>query len=325
MKNERTKASFFLRSMVGVGILTMMAAAALAQEAPASSRLDRLKTQIERLIRNLDGKVGVAVKHIESGQSLAVNGDRMFPLASAFKVPILVELLYQVEEGRFSLDDEINVEKSDQHLGSGMISNLAVPGIKLSILNLAHFMMMISDNSATDILLGKVGAENVNLRLKSLGIEGMSVNRPCQKLISDYLALRSPARTPEDVKAAIVKFGENPEDSSTPPAMNILLEKIERKEILTPEHCQLVLAIMRKCETGLARIKGELPPGTVVAHKTGTIAGTINDCGILYLPDGAGRVVLTVLTKDFTDDTADVEEIIAKIARLVYDYFYFAT
>jgi beta-lactamase class A len=324
MKYERTKASFFLRSMVAIGILTTMAAA-LAQDAPASSRLDRLKTQIERLLRNRDGKVGVAVKHIESGQSLAVNGDMMFPLASAFKVPILVELLYQVEEGRFSLDDEINVEKSDQHLGSGMISNLAAPGIKLSVLNMAHFMMMISDNSATDILLGKVGADKVNLRLKSLGIEGMSVNRPCQTLISDYLALRSPARTPEDVKAAIVKFGENPEDSSTPLAMNALLEKIERKEILTPEHCQLVLAIMRKCETGLARIKGELPPGTIVAHKTGTIAGTVNDCGILVLPDGAGRVVLTVLTKDFTIDTADVEDIIAKIARWVYDYFYFAT
>jgi beta-lactamase class A len=80
---------------------------------------------------------------------------------------------------------------------------------------------------------------------------------------------------------------------------------------------------MLKCETGEKRIKGELPPGTVVAHKTGTLAGTVDDCGIIYLPDGQGHVVLTVLTKDFTADTSDVEEIIAKIARLVYDYFYF--
>jgi beta-lactamase class A len=307
-----------------LGVRAALAAAAAAQEAPSSARLDRLKIQIERLIRDRDGKVGVAVKHLESGQTLAVNGETAFPMASAFKVPILVELLYQAEEGRFSLADEISVDKSDQHLGSGMISRLAAPGIRLSVLNMAHFMMMISDNSATDILLGKVGPDKVNLRLKSLGIEGMSVNRPCQKLIADFLALRSPARTPEEIKAAIVKFGENPEDSSTPSAMNALLEKLGRKDILTPEHCDLALAIMRKCETGLARIKGELPPGTVVAHKTGTIAGTVNDCGILYLPDGAGRVVLTVLTKDFTDDTADVEEIIAKIARWVYDCFYFA-
>jgi beta-lactamase class A len=306
-----------------LSVMAVCAASTLAQEPSKVNRIDRLKTQIERVIRRLDGIVGVAVKHIESGESLAVNGDMLFPLASAFKVPVLVELLYQVQEGRFSLDDEISVEKSDQHLGSGMISNLAAPGLKLSVLNMAHFMMMISDNSAADILLGKVGAANVNARLKSLGIEGMSVNRPCQKLITDYLALRSPARTPEEFKAAIIKFGENPEDSATPLAMNALLEKIIKKEILTPEHCDLVLAIMRKCETGEKRIKGELPRGTNVAHKTGTIAGTVNDCGILFLPDGAGRVVLTVFSKDFTGDTADVEEIIAKIARFVYDYFYF--
>lgn len=310
---------------VALAVMAVLATGALAQEPTKASRIERLKTQIERVLRGLDGHVGVAVKHLESGESLAVNGDMLFPLASTFKVPILVELLYQVQEGRFSLDDEIIVEKSDQHLGSGMISKLAAPGIKLSVLNMAHFMMMISDNSATDILLGKVGAANVNARLKSLGIERMSVDRPCQKMITDFLALRSPAKTPEEIKAAIVKFGENPEDSATPLAMNALLEKIAKKEILTPDRCDLVLAIMRKCETGEKRIKGELPPGTSIAHKTGTIAGTVNDCGILFLPGGAGHVVLTVLSKDFTVDTADVEAILAKIARFVYDYFYFTT
>jgi len=325
--NRNKKAKRVLMGAVVLAVIlavtAVIAAAAFAQEPAKVSRINRLKTQIERVLRGRGGHVGVAVKHIESGESLAVNGDMMFPLASAFKVPVLVELLYQVQEGRFSLDDEISVEKSDQHLGSGMISNLAAPGLKLSVLNMAHFMMMISDNSATDILLGKVGPANVNARLKSLGIEGMSVNRTCQKLITDFLALRSPTRTPEEIKAAIVKFGENPEDSATPLAMNTLLEKITKKEILTPDYCDLVLAIMRKCETGEKRIKGELPRGTNVAHKTGTIAGTVNDCGILFLPDGAGRVVLTVFSKDFTDDTADVEAIIAKIARFVYDYFYF--
>jgi len=323
MMNRKMKAKRVLMGAIVLAVTAVLSAAALAQEPAATSRIERLKTQIERVIRGRGGQVGVAVKHIESGESLAVNGNMLFPLASAFKVPVLVELLYQVQEGRFGLDDEISVEKSDQHLGSGMISNLAAPGLKLSVLNMAHFMMMISDNSATDILIGKVGAANVTARLKSLGIEGMSVDRTCQKLITDYLALRSPAKTPEEIKTAIVKFGENSEDSATPLAMNTLLEKITKKEILTPDHCDLVLAIMRKCETGEKRIKGELPRGTNVAHKTGTIAGTVNDCGILFLPDGAGRVVLTVLSKDFTDDTADVEAIIAKIARFVYDYFYF--
>jgi beta-lactamase class A len=304
-------------------ILALTAVGARAQDQSPTPRINRLRTQIERLIRRADGQVGVAIKHIEGGQELNVNGDMLFPMASAFKVPVLVELLYQVKEGRYGLDDEMTVQKSEQHIGSGMLSSLVMPGVKLSVLNMAHFMMMISDNSAADMLLEKVGAENINARLKSLGITGISVNRSCQKLIADLQALQMGARTPEQRKAAVVKFGENPQDEATPVAMNTLLEKIFKKEIPDPDLASLEIQIMLKCETGEKRIKGELPPGTVVAHKTGTLAGTVDDCGIIYLPDGQGHVVLTVLTKDFTADTSDVEAIIAKIARLVYDYFYF--
>jgi beta-lactamase class A len=304
-------------------ILALTAVGARAQDQSPPPRINRLRTQIERVIRRADGQVGVAIKHIEGGQELNVNGDVLFPMASAFKVPVLVELLYQVKEGRYKLEDEMTVQKSDQHVGSGMLSSLVMPGVKLSVLNMAHFMMMISDNSAADILLEKVGAENINARLKSLGITGISVNRSCQKLISDLQDLVRGARTPEQRKAAVVKFGENPQDEATPVAMATLLEKIFKKEIPDENLASLAIQIMLKCETGEKRIKGELPPGTVVAHKTGTLSGTVDDCGIIYLPDGQGHVVLTVLTKDFTADTSDVEEIIAKIARLVYDYFYF--
>ena len=80
---------------------------------------------------------------------------------------------------------------------------------------------------------------------------------------------------------------------------------------------------MLECQTGKGRIKGDLPPGTKVAHKTGTIGGTVNNTGIIYLPNNLGHVAITVFTKDTTADTDEVEEIIAKIARLAYDYFYF--
>jgi beta-lactamase class A len=312
------------KSAVGAALLLgIIAGSARTQDKPAAARIERLKMQIEREIRRADGQVGVAVKHIETGESLAVNGDKLFPMASTFKVPVLVELLYQVKEGRYGLEDEITVQESDQHIGSGMISKLTAPGIKLSVRNMAHFMMMISDNSAADILLEKVGADNVNARLKGLGITGISVNRSCQKLIRDLQAVMSGARTPSERKAALVKFAEDPQDESSPLAMNSLLEKIFKKEIASPELSTLALEILRKCETGEKRIKGELPQGTVVAHKTGTLTGTVDDCGIIYLPDGQGHVVLTVFTKELTSDTEDVEAIIAKIARLAYDYFYF--
>jgi beta-lactamase class A len=308
---------------IAIFLCLMTEGIAGGQEQAPNPRLERLRAQIQRVLRNADGQVGVAIKHLESGQSLDVNGAMLFPMASTFKVPVLVELLCQVKEGRYSLDDEISVQKSDQHVGSGMISRLTAPGIKLSVRNMAHFMLMISDNSAADILLEKVGAANINARLKTFGITGISVNRSCQKLIADLQALLAGSRTREQRKAALIKFAENPEDEATPLAMNMLLEKIFKKEIADADLSTLALQIMLKCETGEKRIKGELPAGTQVAHKTGTLAGTVNDCGIIYLPDGQGHVALSVLSKEFTADTADVEEIIAKIARFVYDYFYF--
>ncbi len=231
-----------------VAILPASTAAphALTQTAaPALSSLQRLEKQIRGVFARAEGEVGVALLHIESGTELAVNGDTLFPMASAFKVPLLVEVLYQIKEGKFGLDDEIRVAKTDQHMGSGMLSSLTAPGIVLSVRNLVNLMMLISDNSATDMLLAK----------------------------------------------------------------------IFRKEILDPASCDLILDIMLKCQTGAGRIKGGLQPGTPVAHKTGTIAGSFDDCGIIYLPDGRGHIVLTVWTKNFLGKTEDVEALIAKIAR----------
>lgn len=320
---------------------TAAAPHALSQDAPALSSLQRLEKQIRVVFEREEGEVGVSLLHIESGTELAVNGDTIFPMASAFKVPLLVEVLYQVQEGGFGLDDEFRVAKTDQHLGSGMLSSLTAPGIVLSVRNLVNLMMFISDNSATDMLLTKVGAAGVNARLRALGIEGISVDRSCQELIMDFVgmdyakyghlpldevtAARDTARrTPEERKEAIAAFNADPRDQATPKAMTALLAKIFRKEILDPDSCDLILDIMLRCQTGGRRIKGELPPGTPVAHKTGTIAGTVNDCGIIYLPDGQGHVVLTVWTKNFLGKTEDVEAIIAKVARFAYDYFYFS-
>jgi len=311
-------------------------------ETAKASRIERLERQIQNLTRRADGEVGVAIKHLESGEELYINGDTPFPLASVFKVPVLVEVLAQVKEEKFSLEDEVIIDKKDQHLGSGLLSDLVAPGIKLSVRNVIQMMMMISDNSAADILLEKVGAENVNKRLASFGIDGLSVNRTCQELIMDFLGLeyekykglsldaitaeleKTPARDPEARKKVVAEFSCDPRDQSTPRALSLLLEKIFRKEILDPASCDLILSIMLDCQTGETRIKGELPPGTRVAHKTGTIAGTVNDSGIIYLPDGQGHIILTILTKNFMGKTSDVESTVAKIARFVYDFFYFA-
>jgi len=307
----------------------------------SQERIERLKKQIEGVIQEVEGEVGVAVKHLESGEELYINGDTYFPMASVFKVPILVELMAQIIEGKFTLEDEISIQKSDQHLGSGMLSDLDAPGIKLSIRNLINLMMMISDNSATDILLTKVGAENINNRLRKHGIEKITVNRTCQELIMDFIGMdyekyqglsldefsevyrKEREGNPEAYEEARKNFSKVLKDQSSPHAMNRLLELIFKKEILDAESCELIVSIMLKCQTGRGRIKGELPRGTEVAHKTGTIGGTVNDSGVIYLPDDLGQVAITVFTKDMDLKTKEVEEIIAEISRFVYDYFYF--
>jgi beta-lactamase class A len=303
--------------------------------------IQRLESLILRLVQRIDGTFGVAAKHLESGQELLINGTVPFPMASVFKVPVLVEVMAQIIEGRFSLEDEISLQIPDQHLGSGMLSDLDVPGIKLSIRNLINLMMKISDNSAADLLVTKVGPENVNSRLQSFGIDGITVDRTCQELILEAVGASPEKYTgmgiddvtrsyrqelrdnPKAYEEARTKFSQVLKDQSTPQAMNLLLEKILNKEILDDSSCEHIISVMLKCQTGERRIKGDLPWGVTVAHKTGTIGGTVNDVGILYLPENLGHIILTIFAKDTEDETSDIEDVIAQIARFVFDFFYF--
>jgi beta-lactamase class A len=314
-----------------------------AQSPKPPQGIDRLQKQIEGVIRNIEGEVGVAVKHMETEEEMFINGDTYFPMASVFKVPVFVEVMAQILEGRFTLEEEIDIQKTDQHLGSGYLSDLDAPGISLSIRNLINLMMMISDNSATDILLTKVGTMNVNNRLRSFGLEKITVDRSCQHLIMEAIGMdyenykdlpldevikglrRERRENPEAFEQATTQFSQVIKDQSSPKAMNRLLELIFKREILDEESCDFIISVMLKCQTGERRLRGDLPQNIQIAHKTGTIGGTVNNVGIIYLPDNLGHVAITVFTKDTEDETSDVEDVIAQISRFVYDYFYFTT
>jgi beta-lactamase class A len=181
----------------------------------------------------------------------------------------------------------------------------------------------------------------VNRRLAELGITGITVNRSCQKLILDWLGidiektrglsygevealLDEYEREPGEQEEAAERFADDPQDTATPRAMNHLLEKILRGEAAQPESCQKILDILLKCETGRERIRGLLPSELEVAHKTGTIGGTVNNVGIVYLPYERGRVIISVLSKRMKD-REEAERIIADVARYAYDYFLFTT
>ena len=304
--------------------------------------LARLGDEIQRLSAISRGTVGVGIVHLESGRELFINRDEPFPMASTFKVPVAVQILTLVDSGKVRLDSMVTVAPSDLHPGSGTLTSLFnKPGVSLSIRNIMELMLLISDNSAADILLRTAGrGPAVNARLAALGVRGISVDRPTVQLIADALGVKNlppeneltPERfrdlmravTPDDRTHAADTFSRDRRDTSTPEGMARLLEKVWRRQALSPASTDLLLDIMRRCQTGPGRIKGMLPPEVVVMHKTGTLNnGITDDVGILTLPNDAGHLVLTVFVKDAKVDEAAQERTIAQIARAAYDYFVF--
>ncbi|HEX6317180.1 MAG TPA: serine hydrolase, partial [Gemmatimonadaceae bacterium] len=215
------------------------------------------------------------------------------------------------------------------------------PGVSLSVHNLLELMLLISDNSATDIVLKVAGgAVAVNARLATLGINGISVDRPTIQLIADVVGVQqlgpesswsfahfdslNRAVTPAQRLGARTAFYQDRRDTATPEAMARLLAKIWRGQALGSERTAQLLDIMLRCETGALRLKGLLPPNIPVYHKTGSLGiGVANDVGIMRLPEGAGHVVITVFVKESQASSAVQERTIAQVARAAYDYFTF--
>ena len=300
-----------------------------------------LERELARLAEMSGGTMGVAAVHIESGRSAWVNPDMAFPMASTYKVPIAVQLLHMVDNGQLSLEDRIEIGMEDYSPGSGAIAKLLDdPGLSVSVLNLLEIMLLISDNTATDRLLDTVGGgEAVTERMTALGVEGVRVDRPTIRLIGDWLGVEHmPSAAgkrwddymelvedmPEvDREAAALAFDMDPRDTSTPRGMAQLLQQIWSGDALSESSSALLIDIMERCETGLNRLKGNLPEGTVVAHKTGTIGRTTNDVGIFTLPGEAGHVIVVAFVKESEVEVPERERAIADAARAAHDYFLF--
>ena len=311
--------------------------------AATDPQLAKLEREIERVSKIAGGAVGACALHLETGRRVSFHGEERFPMASTFKVPIAVQLLHRIEAGELTLDRMIEIHASDLHPGSGTLSNLFnKPGVALSIRNLMELMLLISDNSATDILLREAGGpEAVTARMRALGISGINVNRSTARLIADWSGVKhvppqnewSPETwhkllsgvPQQESKNAAGAFDNDPRDTSTPEAMTALLARIWRKdpEVMKRESADLLLDIMRRCQTGEARLRGILPEGTEVAHKTGSIGGTTNDVGIVTLPQNAGHMAVAVFVKSSAKPVAVRERAIAEIARTAHDFFLF--
>jgi beta-lactamase class A len=210
------------------------------------------------------------------------------------------------------------------------------PGVQLSVANVIEVMITESDNTATDVSMGLAGgAAAVTENLRRLGITDFRVDRTTREILMDFYSLAG--ATPDDVAEAIRKdpglweaqvdpnpdFEADPRDQVTPLAMLQLLLAIDGGTAMSAESREFLLGVMSRTRTGVGRIKGLLPTGTPVAHKTGTAGGIANDVGDVTLPDGR-RFAIAVYTNSNETSVSDRDRAIAEISRMLFDYFYLA-
>jgi beta-lactamase class A len=317
-------------------LLLLCVSVPLLAQSGGTSNAAVLQERLQQLAASFPGKVGVYVRNVETGATVAINADGTYPMASTYKVAIMVQVFREVEAGKMSLDERVTLKQSDIHPGSGLFAYMA-PGLAPTIHDLLLMMITVSDNEATDILLSRVGATNVTATLKSLGIRNIRVDRSTEQIISDWLGAADPQfrgktaaemlahpeffakLTQEQMDKAGQSFTDDPRDHTSPRAMAELLEKIVTSKAASEKSCHDMLGIMQKQEHRgrISRYLGEMTTAT----KSGTIGLTTNDVGVLYV--GNQHVVITVYTVKASTlvQTDQAEDVIGRIAKATYDYF----
>jgi beta-lactamase class A len=333
--------SHTLPAFAALALLMAWTPAAAEPAGPASEQNDsRLLNEVKRHADAAKGTVGVSALHLETNRRFNFNAQQTFPMASTYKVAIAATVLDAVDRGRMSLATMVPIVPHHLVAGDMLRTGFAHPGISLSLANLLELMITLSDNSATDVLLEHVGGPAaVNRRLAELRIPALRVDRSTANILRDYLSLPRPS-TPmafdkqmaslrPDELASIQAIGQtqvnasfetDPRDSATPASMTSLLASLWQGKALRRPTRDFVVAVMSRTSTGKTRIRGALPPGTPVAHKTGTVPGITNDVGVVTLPDG-NHLVLSIFIKGSPAPLEQREQAIAQITRTVFDYF----
>jgi len=301
------------------------------------SGLAELQRRFARLERAVPGRLGVAVLHVESGRTVAWRGREPFSMASVMKLPLAVVALDAVERGALALDEGLTVRAADLRPVGPLAERQGVVGSAVPVRDLIEAMLIESDNTAADLLLARLGGPvAVTARLRELGIAGVRIDRPELGLMADSVGFAIPSdqdRTlaelerrmaavgPKRRAEAARRFAQDPRDRASPLAMAQLLARLQRGTVLSDSSRRLLLGAMERCRTGPGRLRGQLPPRTVVAHKTGTNGSSVNDVGLITLPAGKGHLAVAVFVHSAQATTERREEAIARAARLAYETF----
>lgn len=266
-----------------------------------------LQQRIADLSREAQGTVSVACSLPGTTLNCDMNPRGREPMLSTFKLPLGVFVLHEVEEGKLSLNQQVRFLSSDIYKGtySPLQDEYPHANVDVPLSKLLELSVGSSDNTATDILLRIVGGpKRVQQYLDTLGLQGLNV-RDTERDLHD------------DVRLQYRNYGE-------PAAFVKLLRMLADKSPLNADHTKYLLGIMAASPSAPKRLRGLLPEGTEVAHKTGSSgyedgkATATNDVGLIRLPDGR-KLALAVLVTDARADEDSVEHTIASIAKACYD------
>jgi len=288
----------------------MLASLALiaASYAPAAEPSPALAERIDALAAAHKGKVAVAMKHLGTGETYFRNADDVMPTASLIKLAVMAEVYFQAGVGKVKLDDMVTLTKDEMVPGSGILTDHFSPGARFSLRDAMHLMIVYSDNTATNLVLDKVGIKCVNERMAGLGLKETRVNA---KVFKGSTTSVDPARTKQ--------YGLG---STTAREMLTLLELLDKGELVSADASKAMIEHLKKCEDK-DKFPRFLPKGVTVAHKTGSVNESRTDAGLLLF--NGGPVALVVLTnqnadKSWTPDNAG-NKLCADIARAVVQHY----
>jgi beta-lactamase class A len=239
--------------------------------------------------------MGIYAENLNTGQTFTLNADRVFPQGSSIKIPILITLLRQDQTGRLHLTDRIKIRHADLVGGSGVLQYFGDGTSTLALRDLAALMMVVSDNSATNILIDRVGMANVNAEIRRAGLEHTRLERKMMNNAAERV---------------------DRENLSTPREMATLLVKLERGRLLDKAHTALALRLLEDYKE--TPLRAGIPAGVTVADKPGLLLGVRCDTGLVLIP--RDPYVISVMTSYDTNLDAGAKAITA-VSKAVFSYF----
>jgi beta-lactamase class A len=274
-----------------------------------AAQKDSLRVKISDLLHSLKADVGVAIMALKNKDTITYQGEGHFPMQSVYKYPLAMAVLHQVDAGKLSLEQKVHIRKEE--LLPNTVSPLAEKypegNVDVPLSEILRNTVCRSDNNGCDILFRLLGGPaEVEKYIHSLGVKNIAIKTTEEEMHKDWN----------------VQF----RNWCEPIAMMKLLELFYHGKGLSKTSRDFLWTTMIETTTGPNRIKGLLPAGTVVAHRTGLgntnddgVTGAVNDVGIVMLPDGSALILVFFVSRSREGDKK-AEEVMAKVTKLVYDY-----